>query len=86
MLVVLPLQEYTQDPSKVGDMVYNSATEKKERISKIFRLHANKHTLVDKVEAGDIVALVGLKNITTGHTLCDEKNPILLEQSNFPNL
>lgn len=69
---------------KVGDMVYNSATEKKERISKIFRLHANKHTSIDIVEAGDIVALVGLKNITTGHTLCDEKNPILLEPIVFP--
>ncbi len=69
---------------KVGEMVYNSATDKKERISKIFRLHANKHTECDKVEAGDIVALVGLKNITTGHTLCDEKNPILLEQIKFP--
>ncbi len=69
---------------KVGDLVYNSATGKKERISKIFRLHANKHTSIDFVEAGDIVALVGLKNITTGHTLCDEKNPILLEQIKFP--
>lgn len=69
---------------RVGDMVYNSATEKKERISKIFRLHANKHTSIDIVEAGDIVALVGLKNITTGHTLCDEKSPLFLEPIRFP--
>jgi elongation factor G len=69
---------------KVGDMVYNSATEKKERVSKIFRLHANKHTSITSVEAGDIVALVGLKNITTGHTLCDEKYPMLLEPIRFP--
>ncbi len=70
---------------KVGDMVFNSATEKKERISKIFRLHANKHTSIEEVEAGDIVALVGLKNITTGHTLCDEKHPLLLETIKFPD-
>jgi elongation factor G len=69
---------------KVGEMLYNSVTEKKERVSKIFRLHANKHTSVDQVEAGDIVALVGLKNITTGHSLCDDKNPILLEPIKFP--
>jgi len=69
---------------KTGDMVYNSATEKKERISKIYRLHANKHTAIDSVEAGDIVALVGLKNITTGHTLCDEKSPVFLESIKFP--
>jgi len=69
---------------KVGEMVYNAVTGKKERLSKIFRLHANKHTLVDVVEAGDIVALVGLKQITTGHTLCDEKKPLLLEHIKFP--
>jgi elongation factor G len=69
---------------KAGTLVYNSATEKKERVSKIFRLHANKQTSIETVEAGDIVALVGLKNVTTGHTLCDEKNPILLESIRFP--
>lgn len=70
---------------KQGEQVFNSATSKKERVSKIFRLHANKQTPVDVVEAGDIAALVGLRNITTGHTLCDEKNPIILEQINFPD-
>jgi elongation factor G len=69
---------------KQGEQVYNSLTQKKERVSKIFRLHANKQIAIDVVEAGDIAALVGLKNITTGHTLCDEKNPISLEPIKFP--
>lgn len=70
---------------KTGEQIYNSATEKKERVSKIFRIHANKQTAIDEVTAGDIVALVGLKNITTGHTLCDEKNPVFLESITFPD-
>jgi elongation factor G len=69
---------------KTGELVYNSATEKKERISKIFRLHANRQTIIDEAQAGDIVALVGLKSSTTGHTLCDEKNPLYLESIIFP--
>ncbi len=69
---------------KSGESIYNAATEKKERVSKIFRMHANRQTVIDEAHAGDIVALAGLKNTTTGHTLCDERNPILLESIKFP--
>lgn len=68
----------------VGENIYNSATGRKERVSKIFRIHANKNTSIDQVEAGDIVALAGLKEVYTGHTLCDEKKPLLLEPITFP--
>ncbi len=67
-----------------GSFIYNSNTGKKERISKILRMHANKQIQINEIEAGDIGALVGFKEIRTGDTLCDEKHPIVLENINFP--
>jgi elongation factor G len=64
--------------------VLNTRTGKKERISRIFQMHAKEQKPVDKVEAGDIAAGVGFKDIKTGDTLCDEKNPIVLESMVFP--
>ncbi len=69
---------------KAGSYVLNSITGKKERIGRILRMHANHREEVDVIYAGDIAATVGLKNTTTGNTLCDEKNPIILEQITFP--
>ncbi|KAB2808137.1 elongation factor G [Phaeocystidibacter luteus] len=68
-----------------GSYVWNSRTGKKERISRIFQMHANKQNQIDTLGAGDIAALVGFKDIKTGDTLCDEKNPIVLESMNFPD-
>ena len=67
-----------------GSYVYNSTKDKKERIGRIVRMHANKRTEETEVYAGDIVAIVGLKDTTTGDTLCDEKHPIILEKMDFP--
>ncbi|MGI5165331.1 elongation factor G [Spirillospora sp. CA-253888] len=67
-----------------GSTVLNSVKERKERIGKIYRMHANKREEIERVGAGDIVAVMGLKQTTTGETLCDEKNPIVLESMNFP--
>ncbi|MCK5122698.1 MAG: elongation factor G [Candidatus Pacebacteria bacterium] len=69
---------------KAGSYVLNSITGKKERIGRILRMHANHREDVDVIYAGDIAATVGLKNTTTGNTLCDEKHPIILEQITFP--
>lgn len=69
---------------KQGDTVYNSTKGARERIGKILKMHANKQEIVDKALAGDIVALVGLKETTTGQTICDEDNPIILETMHFP--
>jgi elongation factor G len=69
---------------KPGSMVLNTVTGKKERISRIFQMHANKQNPIDHVEAGDICAAVGFKNIRTGDTLCNEKHPLLLEKIVFP--
>jgi len=69
---------------KAGSYVLNSITGKKERIGRILRMHANHREDVDTIYAGDIAATVGLKNTTTGNTLCDEKHPIILEQITFP--
>jgi elongation factor G len=69
---------------KPGSMVLNTATGKKERISRIFQMHANKQNPIDHIEAGDICAAVGFKNIRTGDTLCNEKHPLLLETIVFP--
>ncbi|MDQ9823409.1 elongation factor G, partial [Acinetobacter sp. 163] len=55
-----------------------------ERIGRILQMHANKRQELDKVYSGDIAAAVGLKNTTTGDTLCDEKDPIILESMEFP--
>ncbi|MEO5673562.1 MAG: elongation factor G [Chitinophagales bacterium] len=67
-----------------GSYVLNTRTDKKERISRIFQMHANKQNPVDSIEAGDIGAAVGFKEIRTGDTLCDEKHPIILESIKFP--
>ncbi|MFF5258907.1 elongation factor G [Actinomadura viridis] len=67
-----------------GSTVLNSVKERRERIGKIYRMHANKRTEIERAGAGDIVAVMGLKQTTTGETLCDEKDPIVLESMNFP--
>ncbi|MDD4702931.1 MAG: elongation factor G [Bacteroidales bacterium] len=67
-----------------GSYVYNASTDKKERISRIMQMHANKQNPLDRIEAGDIGAAVGFKDIKTGNTLCDEKFPIILESMSFP--
>ena len=67
-----------------GSYVLNTRSGNKERISRIFQMHANKQNSIDYIEAGDIGAAVGFKDIRTGDTLCDEKNPIILEAMNFP--
>lgn len=70
---------------KAGMQVYNSTKQKKERISRILRMHSNNRTEIDEASAGDIVALVGLKDTTTGDTLCDLQKPIILESMDFPD-
>lgn len=67
-----------------GSYVLNASTGKKERISRIMQMHANKQIPLDLIEAGDIGAAVGFKQIRTGDTLCDEKHPIILESMTFP--
>ncbi|MEQ9304621.1 MAG: elongation factor G, partial [Marinoscillum sp.] len=67
-----------------GSYVYNMRTEKKERISRIFQMHANKQNQIDALHCGDIGAVVGFKDIKTGDTLCDEKAQIVLESMVFP--
>jgi len=68
-----------------GTFIHNSRTGKKERISRIYQMHANKQNQIDALQAGDIAALVGFKDIRTGDTLCDLKNPIVLESMDFPD-
>ncbi len=68
-----------------GSYVLNTRTNKKERISRIFQMHANKQNQIDKLHAGDIAALVGFKDIRTGDTLCAENAPIVLESMDFPD-
>ena len=67
-----------------GTTVYNSVKDNRERLGRILQMHANHREDIDTVYAGDIAAAVGLKNTTTGDTLCDEKNPIVLESMDFP--
>jgi elongation factor G len=67
-----------------GSYVLNTRSGNKERISRIYQMHANKQNPIDYIEAGDIGAAVGFKDIKTGDTLCDEKNPIVLESMDFP--
>jgi elongation factor G len=67
-----------------GSYVYNTRTSKKERISRLLQMHSNKQNPIDRVEAGDICAGVGFKDIKTGDTLCDEKNKVVLEEMTFP--
>lgn len=68
-----------------GDTVLNTATGKTERIGRMVEMHANDRNMIESAQAGDIIALVGLKNVRTGHTLCDEKNPATLEPMVFPD-
>ncbi|MEL5957057.1 elongation factor G [Streptomyces sp. CLV115] len=69
---------------EAGTAVLNSVKGKKERIGKIYRMHANKREEIASVGAGDIIAVMGLKQTTTGETLCDDKNPVILESMDFP--
>jgi elongation factor G len=68
-----------------GDMVYNPRTNKRERISRLIQIQADKREDIETCYSGDIAAIVGIKNITTGDTLCDEDHPILLEPPSFPD-
>ncbi len=69
---------------QTGTQVLNSTKGKKERIGKIYRMHANKREEIESTGAGDIVAVMGLKDTTTGDTLCDASNPVVLESMTFP--
>lgn len=69
---------------KSGSYIFNSSTGEKERVGRIVRMQADKRDEVDEVGAGDIAAIVGLKGTTTGNTLCDQNNPIILESISFP--
>ena len=70
---------------KKGDTILDTATGKTERISRIVEMHANDREEVDAAQAGDIIALIGMKNVQTGHTLCDPKQPATLEPMVFPD-
>ncbi len=70
---------------RAGDSILNATQGKKERIGRLLKMHANKREDVDEVSAGDIAAAVGLKGARTGDTLCDQKNPVLLEVMTFPD-
>ncbi len=70
---------------KQGQTVYNPANQRRERISRILAMHANKRADLKEAQAGDIVALVGLKNTTTGNTICEEQHAIELEEMTFPS-
>lgn len=67
-----------------GSYIINSSTGNKERIGRLVRMHANHREEIKEIYAGDIAAVIGLKNTTTGNTLCDENNPVLLESITFP--
>jgi elongation factor G len=69
---------------KTGQSVFNSTRKTRERMGRLLRMHANKREEIESVEAGDIAACVGLKNVTTGDTLCSEEKPIILENIDFP--
>ncbi len=69
---------------KSGSYILNVSTGKKERVGRLLRMHANHREEEKEVYAGDIIAIVGLKEVTTGHTLCDESRPLLLENITFP--
>ncbi len=68
-----------------GSYILNTRSGKKERISRIYQMHSNKQNPIDRVEAGDIAAGVGFKDLRTGDTICDEKHPIVLESMTFPD-
>lgn len=68
----------------MGDRVFNPRINNRELVSRIYRMHANDREQIDEASAGDIVAVIGLKNTVTGDTLCDKNNPIILEKIEFP--
>ena len=70
---------------EAGSYIYNSRSRKKERVSRLFQMHSNHQNPVEVISAGDIGAVVGLKDIHTGDTLCDESAPIVLESMDFPD-
>ena len=76
---------FTPARSRKGDNVYNPRTNKRERISRLIQIQADKREDIETCYSGDIAAIVGIKNITTGDTLCDEDFPILLEPPSFPD-
>jgi elongation factor G len=67
-----------------GDVVYNSTREKRQRVGRIFEMHANKREIVDTLHAGDVAAVIGLGETQTGDTICNEDHPVLLETIEFP--
>ncbi len=67
-----------------GESVLNASKDKRERVGRLVKMHANKREEISEILAGDICAAVGLKNVSTGDTICDEKNPVLLESIDFP--
>ncbi len=69
---------------ETGSSVYNSTRKTRERIGRLLRMHANKREEIESINAGDIAACVGLKNVSTGDTLCDEAKPVVLESIEFP--
>ena len=69
---------------KAGDNVFNATKRKRERISKLLRMHANKQEMIPEIKAGDIAAAVGLKDVTTGDAICDESRPVIFERIQFP--
>jgi len=69
---------------KKGDTIYNSVKGKKERIGRIVQMHANNREEIDEILAGDIASCIGMKDVTTGESLCDPSNPIILERMIFP--
>ena len=69
---------------KQGDTVYNPRRDRNERVSRLLQMHANKREEISEVYAGDIAAAVGLKNVSTGDTICDENAPMVLEAMDFP--
>ena len=70
---------------QAGSYVYNSTKQKKERVGRLLQMHANHREEISEIYSGDICAIVGLKDTTTGDTLCDERHPIILEQMEFPD-
>jgi elongation factor G len=69
---------------KAGDTIYNSSKDKKIRISRLLKMHSNKREELKEVRAGDIAATVGLNDVSTGDTICEERNPVVLESISFP--
>jgi elongation factor G len=68
-----------------GSYVYNTRSDKKERVARLYQMHSNKQNPIESVEAGDICAAVGFKDLRTGDTICEEKRPITLESMSFPD-